>query len=168
MDQFDIFLKNLLKNPSIDTIISVNNISKKIKGLIRLTSKNYFALNSYYYKLFFDDGSFLLAIPSEKEIYYSDHTESKISQILDEDIGNKDNIVYNGKEYHLENKDDYQFVLELIVGSPLEIEGECKFSDYYSITGQKEMLSLGWLSKNGQRADINCQLISLSNVKIIN
>lgn len=168
MDQFDIFLESLLKNPSTDKIISINDISKKIKGLVHLTSKNYFALNSSYYKLFFDDGSFLLVIPSEKEIYYSDHTESNISSIKDEDIGNKDVISYKGKEYHLENKDDYQFVLKLIVGSPLEIEGECKFFDYYPTTGQKEMLSLGWLSKNNQRADINCQIISLSSVKIIN
>ena len=168
MDQFDTFLEKLLKNPSTETIISVNGSKKAIKGLVYLTSKNYFALNSSYYKLFFDDGSFLLIIPSEKEIYYSDHTESKISSIKDEDIGVKDVIIYNQNEYHLENKDDYQFVLELIVGSPLEVEGECKFSDYYPVSGPKEMLSLGWLSKNGQRADINCQIIDLSNVKIIN
>ncbi len=168
MDQFDTFLENLLKNPSTETIISVNGSKKVIKGLVYLTSKNYFALNSSYYKIFFNDGSFLLIIPSEKEIYYSDHTESKISSIKDEDIGVKDVIIYNQKEYHLENKDDYQFVLELIVGSPLEIEGECKFSDYYPVSGPKEMLSLGWLSKNNQRADINCQIIDLSNVKIIN
>lgn len=168
MDQFDNFLEKLLANPSEKTIISVNGVEKNLNGLVLLTSKNYFALNSFYYKLFFNDGSFLLIIPSEKEIYYSDHLESKISSIKDEDIGTKDVIIYNQKEYHLENKNDYQFVLKLIVGSPLEIEGECKFSDYYPTTGQKEMLSLGWLSKNDQRADINCQLIDLSNVKIIN
>ena len=168
MDQFDTFLENILKNPSTETIFSVNGNKKVLKGLVYLTSKNYFTLNSFYYKLFFQDGSFLLIIPSEKEVYYSDHTESKISSIKDEDIGIKDVIIYNQKEYHLENKDDYQFVLKLIVGSPLEIEGECKFSDYYPVSGPKEMLSLGWLSKNGQRADINCQIIDLSNVKIIN
>lgn len=168
MDQFDNFLEKLLNNPSEETIISVNGVQKKLKGLVHLTSKNYFAFDSFYYKLFFNDGSFLLIIPSEKEIYYSDHLESEISSIKDEDIGTKDVIIYNQKEYHLENKNDYQFVLKLIVGSPLEIEGECRFSDYYPITGQKEMLSLGWLSKNNQRADINCQLIDLSSVKIIN
>ena len=168
MDQFDTFLENLLKSPSTETIVSINGVQKKVKGLVYLTSKNYFAMNSFYYKMFFADGSFLLVIPSEKELYYSDHIESEISSIKDEDIGVKDVIIYNQKEYHLENKDDYQFVVKLIVGSPLEIEGECKFSDYYPTNGQKEMLSLGWLSKNNQRADINCQIISLSSVKIIN
>ena len=81
MDQFDTFLENLLKNPSLETIISINGTKKVIKGLVYLTSKNYFAQNSSYYKVFFQDGSFLLIIPSEKEIYYSDHTESKISSI---------------------------------------------------------------------------------------
>ena len=168
MDQFDVFLEKLLKNPSKDTILSLNGISKKIKSMVHLTSQNYLMNNSSYYKIFFEDNSLLLIIPTKKEIYYSPNLDSKIESIDDADIGNKEIIKYQSKEYKLDNKNDYQYVLSLIVGNPLESEGECRFSDYYPISGEKEMLSLGWLSKNNQRADIYCQFIDLSNVKIIN
>jgi len=55
----------------------------------------------------------------------------------------------------LEDKNDYQYVLELLVGTPLDIEGKCRFSDYLPTEETKEFLSLGWLSETGKRADIN-------------
>lgn len=165
---FDIFLAQLLKNPSLNTKLLINGDEKSIKAMIHLTTKNYLENNGDYYKIIFTDGSFMLIIPNDKEIYFSNKIIGKIESISDEMIGNVDTIEYNGKIYKLGNKNDYQFVLKLLVGSPLDIEGECYFSDYFPTTGPKEFLSLGWLTRNKERADINCQIISLDKIKIIN
>jgi len=135
--------------------------------MVRLTSKNYFPDNNEYIKMLFDDGSFLLVLKNEEELYYANNVLGKIEEISDEDIGKKELIYFNGKEYKLDNKDDYQFVLDLIKGNPYEIEGECRFSDYSPVDGTKEFLSLGWLSYNGERADINPKFLEQSKVEIV-
>jgi hypothetical protein len=147
--------------------LKIKGKSKKIKAMIKLTSKNYLKDNGVYYKIIFDDGAFLLIIPEEKEFYYEDKIIEHINEIKDEQIGRDKLIEYMGKSYELGNRDDYQFVLELLVGSPLEIEGECSFSDYFPTTGPKEFLSLGWLSLTGKRADINPKIISLEEIEIV-
>lgn len=48
-----------------------------------------------------------------------------------------------------------------------DVEGECKFSDYFPLEREKEFLSLGWLSFNGRRADINPKIISLDEVEVV-
>jgi len=48
-------------------------------------------------------------------------------------IGREKLITFRGKQYKLGNRDDYQFVKQLVFGSPLDIEGECRFSDYFPI-----------------------------------
>lgn len=154
-----------MDKPSKKTAILVNGKKKTIKAMIHLTSKNYLKDNGDYIKIYFKEDGYLLIIPSEKEIYYSDKIQGKIKGITDEMIGKKKIIKLYGKKYRLENKDDYQFVLRLTVGSPLDIEGECKFSDYFPIEGPKEFLSLGWLSYNGKRVDLHCQIIDPSKIK---
>lgn len=135
--------------------------------MAHLTTINYLKNQGDYYKIIFTDGSFLLIIPAEKEIYYAPSLLGKVPEISDEMIGIEETIKYNGKEYYLANKNDYQFVLKLLVGSPLDIEGECRFSDYFPKEGPKEFLSLGWSSKTGHRADINCQIINIDNINFI-
>ncbi|PIQ73799.1 hypothetical protein COV58_00580 [Candidatus Roizmanbacteria bacterium CG11_big_fil_rev_8_21_14_0_20_36_8] len=87
-----------------------------------------------------------------------------INSIKDDQIGHTKKLEIDGKMYKLGNKDDYQFVKELVYGSPLDIEGKCRFSDYFPVAGEKEFLSLGWLSKNGKRADIHCTQIDLESI----
>jgi len=167
MKNFDEFLKKLLNKPSKKTILKINGKEKIVKAMVRLTSKNYLKDNGEYIKIIFTDGSFLLIISADKEIYYADKIIGDVKTIKDEQIGRDKIIEYKNKKYKLGNKNDYQFVLELLVGSPLEIEGECRFSDYFPISGQKEFLSLGWLSMNGERADINPMIISIKEVEIV-
>jgi hypothetical protein len=168
MDKFDEFLRQLLSNPSTKTCVSINDSSKTIKAMVHLTTKNYLDRNGDYYKIIFTDNSFLLIMPSEKELYYADRIIGKILEIKDNQIGKDEFLTYNGKKHHLGNKDDYQYVLQLLVGKPTEIEGECHFSDYFPVSGPKEFLSLGWLMVTNERADINCQIIDQNNVKILN
>ena len=168
MDNFDIFLTELLKNLSPKTKISIDGNIKNIKAMAHLTTKNYLKTNGDYYKIIFIDNSFMLIIPNDKEIYYADKIIGKIESVTDDMIGNIKVLEYDGKTYELGNKDDYQFVLQLLIGNPYDIEGECRFSDYFPTTGPKEFLSLGWLTRTNERADINCKIINIDKIKIIN
>lgn len=165
MKNFKAFYRKLLDNPSTKTTLLIKGERKKIKAMARFTTVNY--PKDQYIKIVFDDHSFLLVLPGEKEIYYSDKIVGQAKGIADRVIGKKKIIYYKGKEYELGNKNDYQFCLQLHVGKPLEIEGECRFSDYFPVKGPKEFLSLGWLSYTGKRADINPQIIDLKDVEII-
>jgi hypothetical protein len=164
MNQFDETMTNLFANPSTTTTIKINGISKTIKAMIRLTAKN--NLGDEYIKIYFKEDGYLLIIPQDQEIYFADKLQWHIKEIPDEIIGKQEIIHYQGRDYKLGNKDDYQYVLELVCGSPLDIEGECRFSDYFPTTGPKAFLSLGWLSKNNERADLHCEIINPKNITI--
>lgn len=165
MLDFKQFLASLLKNPSNQTRISVNGKVKEIKAMAKLASLHY--LKDSYIKIIFNDGSFLLIQPADEEVYYAQSLLGKVQDIPDEDIGNKELLIYKEKRYKLGNKDDYQFCLQLYVGSPMDIEGECRFSDYFPESGPKEYLSLGWLMRTGERADINCTIIDFTELSIV-
>jgi hypothetical protein len=115
-----------------------------------------------YWKIRFTDDSYLLIILEDQEVYYSDSYTFEAKTIADHQIGHDTIIEFEGKTYHLGNKNDYQFVLELVYGSPLDIEGECRFSDYFPTKGDKEFLSLGWLAQTGKRANIHCKILDIS------
>lgn len=164
MKNFTDFVKRLLQNPSINTTLLISGKKKKIKGMARFATINY--PYDEYIKIVFTDYSFLFIVLKEKEFYYSEEYIIETG-VLDKEIGNKEIIKFSGKTYKLGNKDDYQFCLQLYVGSPLDIEGECRFSDYFPTSGKKEYLSLGWILRTGKRADINAKIISLKEVKIV-
>jgi hypothetical protein len=58
-------------------------------------------------------------------------------------------------------------VIRLIKGDYSSIEGEVKFSDYVPKDGSNELLSLGWIVRTGERADINPKGIDLSEIKLL-
>ncbi len=164
--KFKTFTNKLLSIPSESIRLKINNTPKEIRAFVRLTSKNY--LVGEYWKLRFTDGSFLLLVIQDEELYYSDTYKLHIKEIKDAQIGRDKILTYQGKNFKLGNKDDYQYVKELVYGSPVDIEGECRFSDYFPVAGEKEFLSLGWLSKTGKRADIHCKIIQLSSIHCSN
>lgn len=167
MPSFEEFFNKLTTNPSTNTTIVVNGEAKKIKALSRLTSINYQPEIGDYYKLVLNDESLLIIVPQDKLIQYAKKELGKAEGIEDSDIG-KEEIVYKNKKYKLVNGNDYQFVLQKIVGGLLDMEGECKFSDYVNIDNSDDFLSVGWLSYNNHRADVNAFTISIDNLKIIN
>lgn len=163
MVQFDKIFSQLIHNPHVGMDVIIHGKNKKLNAMIRLSAKNY--LMGEYIKAMFQDGSYILIIPQDKEIYYS-HKYRTATGIPDKSIGKDEIVEFEGKKYKLGNKDDYQYVLELMVGSPLDIEGECRFSDYFLIEGEKEILSLGWITQTGKRADIHCKLIDLTEIQV--
>jgi hypothetical protein len=109
----------------------------------------------------------LFIVPNDNLILYTDETPAAFSEIRDEEIGNKQELSFRGKEYTLDNINDYQYVIRLIKGDYSSIEGEVKFSDYVPKDGSNELLSLGWIVRTGERADINPKGIDLSEIKLL-
>lgn len=167
MHKFKEFYSTLKNSRGKEVVLKIKGVEKEVKAMVRLTTKNCLPENDEYIKMIFNDGSFLLALSNDEELYYAESIVGKISEIPDEAIGKEEFLKYNGKEYKLENADDYQFVLDLIIGTPYDIEGEVRCSDYFPTDGTKEILSLGWLCYNGERADINPSLIDQSEVEIV-
>ncbi len=167
-NHFQSFLTKLLTNPSKDTVISIKGVKKYLSALAHLTTDQCIKDGATYYKMLFTDGSFILALPDEEEIYYADKLLHHILEIPDKDIGTVKEISYDNRLYRLGNcPSDYQFMLELIVGTPYDIEREARFSDYFPVIGPKAFLSLGWLMRTGERADILCNIIDNNLVAIL-
>jgi hypothetical protein len=162
---FDTFLRKLLDNPSTQTTLRIEGQEKKIKGMARFTTSN--LKGQEYFKLNLKDSTAMVISPSTQEIFVGSSL-GHLTQISDDEIGIKEDITYNNHLYHLDNKDDYQYCLQVYVGNPgKDIEGECRFSDYISNQDGVFMLSLGWLMDTGNRADVAAQLVDTAEVQVI-
>jgi hypothetical protein len=153
----------LVANPN--QRVTVKGVSKNIVGFAEFKTVN--LADNGYFKVIFDDHSFLFIVPNDNLILYTDETPAAFSEIRDEEIGNKQELSFRGKEYTLDNINDYQYVIRLIKGEYSSIEGEVKFSDYVPKDGSNELLSLGWIVRTGERADINPKGIDLSEIKLL-
>lgn len=138
---------------------------KQILSMAQYRSKN---LGDHeYIKILFNDKSFLVVSLKEKSLMYSDKLIGHIKNIRNQDIGELETIVYQNKRYKLINKKDHQQVKKLLFGDFSELEDEVFFSDYEAEDGSAELLSLGWLAKNNQRADMHVKELKLENINSI-
>lgn len=140
--------------------ITIAGMQYSILGMAKYASANY--PDDSYYKLSLNDHSGILIIPGQNRIYRS-KTIGKIPDISDAMVGTN-SITFESKEYSVVNANDYQFVLEIHIGLPKEVEGECKFSDYESIDPSRDMISLGWISFTGKRADVHATIIDRNSI----
>jgi hypothetical protein len=153
----------LIKDPT--KVISIKGQKKKIVGFAQFKTVN--MGDDGYFKIVFDDHSFLLLIPSQNILMFTDEGTPHYIEIKDEEIGIKKELMFRGKKYVLDNANDYQYVIRLIVGDWKTIEGEVKFSDYVPEADSSELLSLGWIVKTGKRADVNPKEISIQDISVI-
>lgn len=142
--------------------LSINARARKILALAHYRTDN--LGDSEYLKASFDDGSSLLVLLADEVLMFTDKIVHHIVEIPDEDIGVVEKTSYEGQEFKLVNKDDYQFVLHWYFGEVEDLEGEVRFSDYEPTDGSVGLLSLGWLTKNNERADICVKEIGLDKV----
>ncbi len=133
-------------------------IEKKVMAMAEYFTKN----GLQYIKVVFEDKTFLYVL--KDEVYYSENY-SIDTGVDDKDIGTKDIIKYNGVNYYLENKDDYQFVKRLYLWEIWDIEGEVRFSDYIP-KNSDDILSLGWTSVDNKRCDLNPVVLDMKEVKV--
>ncbi len=155
-------LKSLINNPA--NTVSIKGKSKKIIGFAEFKTIN--LGDDGYYKIIFDDHSFLFIVPSQNMLFFTEESPKAYSEIADKDIGTKKEIVFRNKKYILDNPHDYQYVIRLIVGNWKDIEGEVKFSDYVPKDGTNEILSLGWIVRTGARGDINPKELDIKDIEL--
>jgi hypothetical protein len=161
MPTFSKLAKDIVKLPQYSGII-VSGQKKLVRGIVRLTSWN--SIDEDYIKVAFTDHTGLLFLLSPKEVYLS-KLLGEVEGVADEKVG-QPTVTFGGRKFRLENKDDYQFVKQLYCGSPLDAETECRFSDYSPEDEAPEILSLGWMVNNGERADVFCEEVSPNAVVI--
>lgn len=148
--------------PSRKTTVSIRGKERRVKGMSEFVTLQY--PNDRYIKITFDDDAFLMVVPKDRELYFQEKLSGRIAGIPDGDIGKLKTILYNGKNYRLGTVNDYQFCVRRYVGNQEDLEGECRFSDYFPTDGTKEYLSLGWTTFDGKRSDINCKLIGIAEI----
>lgn len=162
MINFEKFLKEI-KNKKI--FFKIYGKNKQILSMAHYRTKN--LGDNEYIKILFNDNSFLLVLLKEKLLMYSNNLIKHIKEIKDQDIGEKELIIYQDKKYKLINKNDHQKVKKLLFGDFSELEEEVFFSDYEPEDGSVELLSLGWLAKNHQRADIHVKELKIKDINLI-
>lgn len=152
---------SLITNPNQK--VSIKGNSKEIIGFAEFRSINLPEDN--YFKMTFEDHSALCIIPGQNLMLYTQDSPTTFTEITDEDIGNKKELMFRGKKYLLDNAHDYQYVVRLIKGDHASIEGEVKFSDYVPEDGASELLSLGWVVRTGERADVNTKELKVNEIQ---
>lgn len=155
MNNFDDFYGRLVSGQIAR--VSFEGKEFKVLGVARYSSNNY---PDEYIKVLFENEFVLVVSPASREISFGEFL-GQVSAIRDEQIGNVETVDFNGKTYKLENRKDHQTRLELLVGGPDSVEGDCDFSDYYAKDG--DCLSLGWFP-GGERADVHTRTILVSDL----
>lgn len=157
-------IDSLINNPEQKVIIKGK--TKEIIGFAEFRTIN--LGEDGYFKIIFDDHSFLFIVPGDDLLFYTDEAPTAFSQISDDEIGNVEELTFRGTKYRLDNAHDYQYVVRLIKGDYQSIEGEVKFSDYIPLDNSNEILSLGWIVRTGERADVNPKVVDISDIKLHN
>ena len=115
-----------------------------------------------YYKIFLNSHNVLVLSPIDNFVYFGTDVEN-----IGLESPFEKEIEYNNKKYELINE-DYQILVKLEFGSPLETEGEVEFWDYQCEDNQDELISIGIVKRTNKRADIVAKIISIEEIKIIN
>ncbi|PIZ44459.1 hypothetical protein CO180_01885 [candidate division WWE3 bacterium CG_4_9_14_3_um_filter_41_6] len=143
--------------------LSINGDKKTVAAAAQYRSTN--TPNDPFIKVLFTDSSGLILLLHDEQIYYSQKKIGHLRHISNSAIGSAGYVEYEDRKFLLANKGDYQFVENVLIGSPNDIEGECRFSDYIS-RDNKHILSLAVNSYTGKRDDVYATLIDESAVVV--
>lgn len=114
--------------------------------------------NTVYAKILLNDHYVLVVSPEDNIAYFG----KNIGQIYEFDSFDN-TVIFKEKEFEQVNT-DYQIMVELVFGSPLDVEGEVLYWDYES---GNDIISIAIVSRTNKRADVVAKYIDLSNIKII-
>lgn len=113
--------------------------------------------NSIYAKMILEGHNILVVSPVDKVAYFGKN-EGKIP-VFD---GYKETVEYNKKVFAKANH-DYQVVLKIDFGNPLETEGEVEFWDYEA---DDDIISVAVVSRTKKRADVVAKYILYENITV--
>ncbi|GHU40027.1 hypothetical protein FACS1894190_06410 [Spirochaetia bacterium] len=145
------FLKQIIEGSTI----GYDGKKYKVLGKAVYTTKN--DPLSIYAKILLENHHVLVIAPADNIAYFGKNVGE-----LSEFSTFAQNVSYQGKEYSRKDS-DYQIVLNLEFGSPIEVEGEVKFWDYEV---DDEIISIAIVSMDKTRADVVAKYISFSDLTV--
>jgi len=145
-------------------------IEKIVDGCkVRIDSREYGVLGKTMYvtekcpdvpyaKILLENHYVLVISPSD-EVAYFGKNEGRIVEF----DGYQTDVSYNGVHYS-QVAHDYQIVVSIVFGNPLNVEGEVEYWDYES---EDRIISVAVTSREKKRADVVAKYIGLSDIEIL-
>ncbi|MBD5145456.1 MAG: hypothetical protein HDT21_06030 [Ruminococcus sp.] len=136
---------------------------------IRIQGKDYKVLAKVFYvtesetekwyaKIQMQDHYVLVISPYDNYMYFG-----YVGDVMQCDFPSPETLEFKGNLYK-KDAEDYQIVKEFVFGNYLTMEGEVKFSDY---SCEDKIISLGLLSRTGERADVYADVIEIGDIEVI-
>lgn len=111
-----------------------------------------------YAKILMNDHHVLVVSPTDNVAYFG----KNFGQIREFD--SFDTTVKFKEKYFEQVNTDYQIMIELVFGAPLDVEGEVLYWDYES---GDDIISVAIVSRTNKRADVVAKYIDLFDVQIV-
>lgn len=146
---------NILDRITDGCTISIANEKYKVLSKVLYVTQNEF--QSVYAKMILEEHNILVISPQD-EIAYFGKNVGTISEFNQCD----EKVLYNGKSFEQINH-DYQIVVEIEFGNPLDVEGEVEFWDYEN---DSDIISVAVVSRSKERADVLAKYISFDDIVI--
>lgn len=141
----------------------------KENSKVRVDGKDYSVLAKVFYvtesetqkwyaKIQLENHYVLVISPYDDYMYFG-----YVGNAMECDFPSPETLEFENNIYK-KDADDYQIVKQFVFGNCLTMEGEVRFSDY---SYEDRIISLGLLSRTGERADVYARVIELGDVEII-
>ena len=136
------------------TILVENEKYKVISKVLYVTQNDSQAV---YAKMILEGHNILVISPQDEIAYFgkNEGTLPEFSQYCEK-------VSYKGKSYEQVNH-DYQIVVGIEFGNPLDVEGEVEFWDYEN---DSNIISVAVVSRSKVRADVVAKYISFDDIVI--
>ncbi len=136
------------------TILVENEKYKVISKVLYVTQND---PQTVYAKMILE-GHNILVISPQDEIAYFGKNEGTLIEFSQYD----EKVLYKGKSFVQANH-DYQMVVDIEFGNPLDVEGEVEFWDYEN---DSDIISVAVVSRSKERADVVAKYLSLDDIVI--
>jgi len=152
-------LEKIISEIKKDIVITIDSREHKVLAKAKYVTQK--SPDNFYFKILLSDHYVLVIAPADEFISFGRNVgDSGVVEPF------ADIVKYNNEEYKKIIK-DYQIMVNLEFGSPIEIEGEVEFWDYECISDESKIISVGYIKRTGERADIIGKVISIDNLNII-
>lgn len=146
---------NILDRITEGCTILIANAKYKVLSKVLYVTQN--EPQSVYAKMILEDHNILVVSPQDEIAYFG-----KNKGTLPEFNQYGEKVSYNGKSFEQVNH-DYQIVVGVKFGNPLDVEGEVEFWDYEN---DSDIISVAVVSRSKVRADVVAKYISFDEIVI--
>jgi len=146
---------SLLERITENSTIIYKGKKYKVLGKALYTTQN--DPESVYVKMLLEGHHVLVVSPEDKMAYFGKN-EGRLASF--DSFGAS--IDFNGKKFEYVNR-DYQMVLKIEFGFPLDIEGEVEYWDYEA---EDIIVSIAVVSRTKERADVVAEYITFDDIEV--